>query len=289
MARMVESQPAVLREPDAAYAFPCIADVACRAPAVRITLPDRSVAVGCTVREAEDDVAIDFPEHVKHLPDVVVVQRMPVVFQVVNSPFCPLFYIGLHKRVRAVVPNFTPILPVVTARFLITIVLVVQSFFDPFIFAIGTVRVAADVSGIGTDPRSRVNAHPQAHVVNLARERRHVGKFFVGLNGVVSASAPALPTVVNVDVAPAVVGKPLFNHCACRRKYLFLCDVACPAVPTVPAHRWGESDFVTHDDPQVAFIAPQRIFGAQADGVFSRFLHAAGDSTSSGVEFQSPR
>ncbi len=98
MARMVESQPAVLREPDAAYAFPCIADVACRAPAVRITLPDRSVAVGVHVREAEDDVAIDFPEHAKHLPDVVVVQRMPVVFQVVNSPILPTVFTSASTK-----------------------------------------------------------------------------------------------------------------------------------------------------------------------------------------------
>ena len=137
--RTVERQPTVLREPDAAYTFPCIADVSRRAPAVRITQPDRSVAIGRTVREAEDDVTVEFAERIMHFPDMIVVQWMPVVFQVVDFPFAPLFHICIHEGVGAMMPNLASVIPVVTVRFLITVVLVVQPLFDPLVFTVRTV------------------------------------------------------------------------------------------------------------------------------------------------------
>ena len=145
------------------------------------------------------------------------------------------------------------------------------------------------MGSVGADPRCRIDAHPQAHVVNFARECHHVGKFFVRLDGIVLSSASALPTVVDVDIAPAMVSEPFFDHCACRGKYLFLRNVACPAVPTVPAHRWSEGDFIAHNDPQVAFATSQRILGVQTNDVFTRPFHPAGNPSGGRVKFQPPR
>ena len=262
------------------------ADVARRAPAVGVPHPLRGVAVGCAVREAVNDVAVERPKGVVHLLDVVIVERIPVVLEVVDTPFAPLLHVGLHEGVRAEVPDFGPVLPVVAALFLITVMLVVPAFFDPLVDAVGVVRVAADMRGIGPDPRRGVDAHPQAHVVNLAYKALHVGEFRVRLDRVVFAAAFALPSVVDVDVGPAVVGESAFDHRARRREHLLLRDVARPAVPAVPAHRRSERDFVAHDDLQVALAAARRICGFQVHGIFARSGYASRDPSGFGVEFQ---
>ena len=160
------------------------------------------------------------------------------------------------------------------------------AFLDPLVDAVGVVRIAADMCGIGSDPRRGVDAHAEAHVVNLAREGLHVGEFRVRLNRIVPAAAFALPAVVDVDVGPAVVGQAAFDHGACRREHLLLRDIACPAVPTVPAHRRGECDFAAYDDPQVSVVAPQCILSFQFHGVFARGGYAACDPSGFGVELQ---
>ena len=286
MARAVEGQPAVLAEPDAADALPRVADVARRAPAVGVLHPLGCVAVGCAVREAVNDVAVEGPKGVVHLLDMVVVERIPVVLEVVDAPFAPLLHVGFHEGVRAEMPDFGPVLPVVTALFLIAVMFVVPAFFDPLVDAVGVVRVAADVRGIGPDPRRGVDTHPKAHVMNGAREALHVGEFRVRLDRVVLAAAFALPAVVDVDVGPAVVGESAFDHRACRREHLFLRDVARPAVPAVPAHRRGECDFAPRDDLQAALAAAQCIRGFQVHGIFARCGYASRDPSGLGVEFQ---
>lgn len=205
-----EGRPALLVEADGGDALPRVADVARRSPAVGVLDPKRSIGKGSLVGEAVYDVAVGGPQSVVHLLDVVEVVGGPVVFEIIDLPVGPLLGVGLDEGVAVVVAHLLAVLEVLGVGgvgFLIAVVLVAQPLLDPLVLAVGIIGVGADVGGIGSDPRGRVNAEFEPEVVHLPREGFHVGEFRVGLDGAVFAAARALPAVVDVDVGPAVVGK----------------------------------------------------------------------------------
>ena len=124
--------------------------------------------------------------------------------------------------------------------------------------AVFVVAGAADVSGVGGDPRRRIDADLQAQAVDVVAQALHVREFLVALDGLELAAARTLPGVVDVDVGPAVIDQALIDHRLGRNFYLLGIDGAGPAVPTVPAHRRRQGDGLTDDDLQRLAVLAER-------------------------------
>ncbi len=100
------------------------------------------------------------------------------------------------------------------------------------------------------------------------------------------AAARSLPAVVDIDVRPAVIIESLGHERLRRLEHFLLADGIAPAIPTVPAHRRRERDFVADDDAKIAVGFSGGVGGVDRDVIFRRRLDRAGDLSGRGVKRQ---
>ena len=89
--------------------------------------------------------------------------------------------------------------------------------------------------------------------MEVAGQRAHVGELAVGLYGVVSATAVALPAGINVDIAVTAGSKAGVDEAVRRRAYFVVGHPATPGIPTVPSHGWGQRQPRADDDAEFLF------------------------------------
>ncbi len=266
--RAGEGCPLVLAEPLRGHARPGVADVAGGAPGVGVGRPFVCLLERGGVREAVDDVPPAVTERVAHLAHVLDVVRVPVVLQVVEAPLGPLASVGPGERIPAVAAP--------------DLLLVDGAVPGPF----GIVGGAAHVAGVGRDPRSRVDADLQSQGVDLVGEALEVGKLLVRLDRVVGAAALALPGVVDVHVAPAVLDEARLHHRAGGRAHLRGVDEGTAGVPAVPAEGRRQGQAVPADDAQLALGLAEHVLGGERHDVLAGRRHRARDATRARVELQ---
>src|SRR5438477_10072517 len=91
--------PLALAEADAGNAVPAVANVAGRAPAVRQSRRHLGALEVQIVREAQDNVAPTRQQRIVHLLHLRLFDRLPVVFEIIESPVRPLLRILPRERV----------------------------------------------------------------------------------------------------------------------------------------------------------------------------------------------
>ena len=142
---------------------------------------------------------------------------------------------------------------------------------------------------IGAAPRPRVDAQLKPLGVQEVRQLLHGRELGVGLYSVVLAATEPLPAIVDIDVAPSVVGEALLQHGAGRTHHLFLADAVSPAVPGVPAQRGRESDAISDDDTQLPLERAGGIACAQQHLVRTGLACTALDDALGGVQLKTTR
>jgi len=170
------------------------------------------------IRQFHHDVAIARGQRVGHPPGQFHAVDAPVVLGVIESPGSPLSSVIGLERVLA----YSPPVPAIRG---------------PLPRAVGIVAGTADEAGVAGRPGRRVNARLQAQAVDVVAKGLHVGKFFIGLDGVVRSAAVPLPAIVDVDVLPPVVDQAGIDHRLGRRPQVGVRDLRSPAAPGVAAQQ----------------------------------------------------
>ena len=113
---------------------------------------------------------------------------------------------------------------------------------------------------------------------------RQDGSLFIAVGFVASLLHPA---VINVDVLVSVVGHAGGDHHVGRVAHVLLGDVMIVDVPTVPAHRRGQSQCITDDDSERPLVRPVLIPRSQRHRPFASLTRdPACDDTGLRVELQ---
>ena len=70
----------------------------------------------------------------------------------------------------------------------------------------------------------------------------------IGLDGIEFAAPRALPFIIDIHIAPAVLNQAGPHHGVRRRKNLVLIDRGAPAIPAIPTHRRREHELIAYHD-----------------------------------------
>src|SRR5882757_7639751 len=109
----------------------------------------------------------------------------------------------------------------------------------------------------------------------MIAERLHVGKFIIceDLSLIIS---PELPTVVYIDVGPAMIGQ-FVSHGSGGSLYFFIADAETPAIPAIPAQGGRERDLITADNGEAAGGGAGFIFHGELQGIIPFFRNSPRD------------
>ena len=224
-------------------------------------------------------------EGVRHVAEPPGIIHVPVVFEVIDTPFRPLLRIVPREGIRPEIPERIAfeLAPVQFPD------RVDDAFLDP---PVGSLRILAgtpDVTGIGRHPRAGVDAELEAVLMQEIAEGLHVRELAVRLDALVFSAAEALPAVVDVDIGPSIVGQALLEHRLRRAHDLFLTDRVAPAVPGIPPHGRGQGDLVADNDAEFPLAAAMAVLRTERNLVSSSFLGGSADDAGFLIEFQALR
>ena len=175
--------------------MPCVVDVLSRAPTVA--------------------VAIEAPEI-----DLCSSQWAKAVEDVARL----LAQVLLHHQMGAQTAGKTPVI-LLDTHILIAAPIVFQVINSPFVPNLGILLLVAEASQIAATSgcsRRAVDAELQSAFVKPVHQSLHRGEFLVGIQRSVGIALRSFPTIINIDVAIAIVGQAFVNQCLCRGNYLIL-------------------------------------------------------------------
>ena len=247
--------PFVLPEAAFAHGFPVRLDVARRAPAVRQRAHGRAVGDVHVVREAEHDVPPAVAQRLGHLLRLRQLDRIPVVLEIIDAPRRPL---------RGVIGGEVKLTDGPRHGLVVDAAFLGHGRRRPG--AGGIFRAAADVIRIRCRPRRGIDPDLQTQCMHRVAQRLDVREFLVALNGVERTAARALPGIVDVHIAPAMVDQAGGRHGLRVLQHEVLADAAGVMIPAVPAHRRREGDGLAGDDLELPVRRAEGILRMQDHG-----------------------
>ncbi len=99
--------------------------------------------------------------------------------------------------------------------------------------------------------------------------------------------ARVLPTVVDVNIAPAVIYQARVDHPLSGRHPPVSINAGTPAVPAIPAHGRRQSDRVAHLDAEVFRVCAQGVRGAKRYDVLAGSGQCTGYQSGRGIHIKS--